>query len=405
MLQRATGDPLMQTAIFSSLGEGAGECFVALANDGATRNNPANLDLLRRLALLIGTKGSMDEVSQVLQWLDRNSSDQSQTNTYFLAAGLGEGLRRTGSSLSLVDPDHRLDRVYTQAFGMSVDYRLAGSIRLEAIRLLGASSYPLSNVGDWFLLLLDENQSPAVQSAAMTTVGSYSDPAIVKGLIARWSSFTPTLRKQAVAALLSRVERLNTVLDEIESGRIRPEELNSTEINLLRTDSDQSVRQRAVRLFGPLTPHRPAVLESFYPALRLPGDANNGRQLYQARCANCHRVGDNGPAFGPDLADMRVLSKERLLAAIIEPGAELHAPYLTYVIETKAGQLKPGLVPRQNSKTVILSPPGSEDIVLPRSNIQVMQPQPWSLMPEGLETGLTPKTMADILEYISSPSK
>jgi len=258
MLGRAVEDPLMQTAIFSSLGERAGECFVALADDGATRNNSAGLDLLRRLALMIGTKGSMDEVSPVLDWLDRNSSDQTQTNTFFLAAGLGEGLRRTGSSLSLVDPNHRLDRVYFQAFGMSVDYRLAGSIRLEAIRVLGASSYPLSNVGDWFLLLLDENQSPAVQSAAIATVGSYSDPAIVRGLIARWPSFTPTLRKQAVAALLSRVERLNTVLDEIDSGRIRPDDLDTTEINLLRTDSDQGVRQRAVRLFGQLTPHRPA---------------------------------------------------------------------------------------------------------------------------------------------------
>jgi putative membrane-bound dehydrogenase-like protein len=405
MLQRAIGDPLMQTALFSSLGQGAGECFVALANDGATRNNPAGLDLLRRLALMIGTKGSMDEASQVLDWLDRNGTDQRQTNTFFLAAGLGEGLRRTGSSLSLVDPNHRLDRVYTQAFGMSVDYNLAGSIRLEAIRVLGASSYPLSNVGDWFLLLLDENQSPAVQSAAIATLGSYSDPAIVKGLIARWSSFTPTLRKQAVAALLSRVERLNTVLDEIESGRIQPQDLTSTEINLLRTDSDQAVRQRAVRLFGPLAPHRPAVLESFYPALRLPGDANNGRQLYQARCANCHRVADNGPTFGPDLADMRALSKDKLLSGIIEPGAELHAPYLTYVIETKTGQLRPGLVQRQNSKTIILSPPGGEDTVLPRSNIQDMRPQPWSLMPEGLEAGLTPKTMADILEYISSPTR
>jgi putative heme-binding domain-containing protein len=211
------------------------------------------------------------------------------------------------------------------------------------------------------------------------------------------------LRKQVVAALLGRVERLNSVLDDIEGGRIRPDDLNSTEINMLRTDSDQAVRQRAARLFGPLNPHRPAVLESFGSALSLPADRNNGRVLFQARCANCHRVGDNGPTFGPDLADLRALPKDKLLSAIIEPNAELHAPYLTYVIETKSGQLRPGVVQRQNSKAIILSAPGSEDIVLPRSNIQVMQPQPWSLMPEGLEVGLNPKTMADILEFIASP--
>ena len=213
------------------------------------------------------------------------------------------------------------------------------------------------------------------------------------------------MRKQVVAALLGRVERINSVLDDFESGRIQPQDLNSTEINMLRTDSDQGVRQRAVRLFGPLNPHRPAVLESFSPALSLPGDRNNGRALFQTRCANCHRVGDNGRTVGPDLADLRALPKDKLLSAIIEPHAELHAPYLTYVIETKAGQLRPGVVQRQNSKTIILSAPGSEDIVLPRSNIQVMQPQPWSLMPEGLEAGLTPKAMADVLEYIMSPTR
>jgi putative membrane-bound dehydrogenase-like protein len=405
MLQRAVGEPWIQTAIFSSLREGAGECFVALANDGTTRNNPAGLDVLRRLALTIGTRGSMDEVSMVLDWLVGTASDGRQTVTYVLAAGLGDGLRRTGSSLTMVDPGHRLDRVYSQAFSMSVDYNVAAPMRLQAIHMLGGTTYQFTDLADWYLMLVDGRESLAVQSAAITTLTTYSDPRILSTLMARFPALSPDLRKQVVAALLGRVERLNPVLDDIENGRFRPDDLTLSEINMLRTDSDQAVRQRAVRLFGPLTPHRSAVLESFYPALRLAGDANNGRRLYQARCANCHRVGDNGPAFGPDLADMRVLSKEKVLAAIIEPNAELHAPYLTYVIETKGGQLRPGLVPRQNSKTIILSHPVGEDIVLPRSNIQVMQPQPWSLMPEGLEAGLTAKTMADLLEYIVSPVK
>jgi putative membrane-bound dehydrogenase-like protein len=405
MLQRAIGDPWMQTALFSSLREGAGECFVALANDGTTRNNPAGLDMLRRLALTIGTQGSMDDVSLVLDWLDRTASDGRQTATYVLAGGLGQGLRRTGSSLTLVDPRHRLDRIYSQAFSMSIAFNMAAPLRLQAIRMLGATSYPFTDLADWFLMLIDGRESPAIQLAAINTLSLYSDPRILTSLMARWSYLGPDLRKQVVASLLTRVERFNNVLDEIESGRIRLDDLNSTELNLLRTDSDPAIRQRALRLFGPLTSHRPAVVESFSPALRLAGDANRGRELYQARCANCHSTGDSGRNLGPDLAAMRALSRDKLLSAIIEPGAELNPQYLTYVIETKSGQLRPGLLQRQNSRTVILSPPGDEDIVLPRSNIQSIQPQPWSLMPEGLEVGLTPKTMADILEYILSPTR
>jgi putative membrane-bound dehydrogenase-like protein len=405
MLQRALGDPLMQSAIFSSLNEGAGECFVAVANDGATRNNPAGLELLRRLAVMIGTQGSMDEVGPVMDWLARTASDGRQTVTYVLASGLGQGLRRTGSSLTSVDPGHRLARVYAQAFSMSVDYNVAAPLRLQAIRMVGATSYPFTDVADWFLMLVDGKESPAIQSAAITTLASYSDPRILTSFMARWSYLSPDLRKQVVAALLGHVERLNSVLDEIENGRIRLDDLTPTEINLLRTDSDQAVRQRAVRLFGPLTSHRPAVLERFAPALRLAGDRNNGRDLFQARCANCHSTGDSGRNFGPDLSAMRALSRDKLLSGIIEPGPELNPQYLTYAIETKGGQLRAGLLQRQNSKTVIFSPLGDEDIVLPRSNIQSIQPQPWSLMPEGMEVGLTPKTMADVMEYILVPTK
>jgi len=354
---------------------------------------------------MIGTQGSIDDVGLVLDWLDRTASDGRQTATYVLAGGLGQGLRRTGSSLTMVDPGHRLDRVYAQAFSMSVDYKVAAPMRLQAIRMLGGTSYPFMDLADWYLMLVDGKESLAVQSAAITTLASYNDPRILTTLMARWPALSPDLRKQTVATLLGRVERLNTVLDEIEAGRIRLEDLNSAQINLLRTDSDPSVRQRAMQLFGPLIPHRPAVLESFSAALRLAGDANNGRQLFQARCANCHTTRANGRNFGPGLSAMRALSRDKLLSGIIEPNADLNPQYLTYVVETKAGQLRAGLVQRQTSRTVILSLLNDEDVVLPRSNIQDMRPQPWSMMPEGLEIGLSPKAMADILEYILSPAK
>ena len=54
-------------------------------------------------------------------------------------------------------------------------------------------------------------------------------------------------------------------------------------------------------------------------------------------------------------------------------------------------------------KTPPPSPPTARigrPVVLPRTNIQYLQAQPWSLMPEGLENGLTPQDMADLLEYV-----
>jgi hypothetical protein len=40
-----------------------------------------------------------------------------------------------------------------------------------------------------------------------------------------------------------------------------------------------------------------------------------------------------------------------------------------------------------------------------RTNIAKMQSQGQSLMPEGLEAGLTPQGLADLLEYIETAGK
>jgi len=49
---------------------------------------------------------------------------------------------------------------------------------------------------------------------------------------------------------------------------------------------------------------------------------------------------------------------------------------------------------------VTLKRPNRDEIVLPRGNIETMETQPWSLMPEGLQEGLSPQAVADLLDHI-----
>jgi len=54
----------------------------------------------------------------------------------------------------------------------------------------------------------------------------------------------------------------------------------------------------------------------------------------------------------------------------------------------------------ENEATITLRQPGDVEVVWPRRNIQSIQPQIWSLMPDGMEQSLTLQAMADLLEYI-----
>jgi putative heme-binding domain-containing protein len=104
------------------------------------------------------------------------------------------------------------------------------------------------------------------------------------------------------------------------------------------------------------------------------------------------------------LVSARIYGKGRILAAILEPNAEVWRDFLPYVIETTEGETLIGLLRGDNAATVFLQPLNGRPVVLPRANIQDLQAQPWSLMPERLEEGLTPQGMADLLEYILRPT-
>ena len=67
------------------------------------------------------------------------------------------------------------------------------------------------------------------------------------------------------------------------------------------------------------------------------------------------------------------------------------------------GEVVIGLLRDENALTISLQQLNGPPVVLPRANVRYAQAQPWSLMPEGLEEGLTRQGMADLLEYVLHP--
>jgi putative heme-binding domain-containing protein len=338
----------------------------------------------------------------VLGFIDQARLDLPQV--FALLNALGDGLHQAGSSLALMDPQNRLQRFYSQASDVVANSLVFDPIRVEAIRLMGVGPYTVSSMGDLLLLPLGSGQSETIQSAAITTLGRFNDSRVAPTLIQRWKVLTPRLRSDAVAALLARSSRVGAVLTALETGRIDRADLSPAQVNFLRTHRDPATGQRALQLFGPGPRQHPEAVRRFGPALGLKGAAERGRETFVARCAACHQRGGASQGIGPDLVSARIYGKARILAAILEPNAEVWRDFLPYVIETTQGETFIGLLRGDNAATVSLQPLNGRPVVLPRANIQDLQAQPWSLMPERLEEGLTPQGMADLLEYILRPT-
>ncbi len=410
VLLRDSDNRWIQNAVLSSVPEGAGALFALLAAQPRFANDPQGQQFLRTLAAMIGTKGRLDEVQQAITAIA--GSNLPRPVAFDLGFALGDGLRRTRSSLALVDTHGLLAGLYSYALFAVVDASYSESARVSAVQFLSVSPYTFDDVSDWLLLLCNPQPLTALRSAAIEALGRYDVLRVQPALLERWSTLPPLLRNQAITALLSRTNRVAGVLAAARAGRIDASSFSSAQLNLLRSYPEPAIRDFAVRLFGPLRLRRPDSVERFKPALQLNGVPERGRRIFEARCASCHapaspRAGSalpNGaPAnLGPALDGAKVKGKEKILEAILEPSAEIQPQFATWLLQTNQGENLLGIITDQNPLTITLRQLGGTEQVWPRLNLQAYFPQSWSLMPDGLELGLAPQDMADLLAFVLS---
>jgi putative membrane-bound dehydrogenase-like protein len=398
IVRRDPANRWIRHAVLSSLAEGAGDLFVFLASDPQFLNDPVGNEFLRELARMIGLKGRLDEVRQATAFLVQPQLDR--LNVFGMLAALGEGLRDTRSSLVMANPQGGLERFFSVAMETAIDSFSPPAVRIQAVRLTGVSSYTFADTSDWLLMLCNPGPWPDLRVAAINAVAHYDDPRAVTGLLDRWQTFPPFLRTQAIAALLGRRSHVALMVEAIERGRLPATDLSSTQRDFLRTYNDPAVSERAVRIYGPLSPRRPTALDLFRPSLKLRGVRERGQTTFVARCSGCHQLGGVGQVFGPSLVAARPKGRESILTSIIEPSAEVPSRYATCVAQTYDGDNLIGISSNEELGNLTLRQPGGGWVIRPHVSVGSLQFQSWSLMPEGLEQGLSTQDMADLLEYI-----
>jgi putative heme-binding domain-containing protein len=191
------------------------------------------------------------------------------------------------------------------------------------------------------------------------------------------------------------------LMSAMEAGTVQSRDLSMMQIVALRQHSDPTLQQRAIKLLGARSDDRRGeVVRRFLPALDLRGDHQRGQATFQQRCQSCHRFGNEGFAVGPDLTGARNGGKEKLLVNILDPNREVPPNYFAYHLDTKEGDNHTGIVVNETTSSVTLRQPLGREVVVPRSQIVEMQASRLSLMPEGLEEGLTNQDLADLLDFI-----
>jgi putative heme-binding domain-containing protein len=130
------------------------------------------------------------------------------------------------------------------------------------------------------------------------------------------------------------------------------------------------------------------------------GDPLRGRAPFEKVCAQCHSLDGLGHPVGPDLTALAHRSVEDLLSNILDPNMAIHPNYVSYTAETVGGELESGLLQSESSETVVLLQPEGRKATLARKQIKRLESSGLSLMPEGLEAGMTPAELRDLIAFI-----
>ena len=192
------------------------------------------------------------------------------------------------------------------------------------------------------------------------------------------------------------------LFERIETDPMLQAQLGIVFQNFLRHHRDESIRYWAAKHLEPVNgdSSMDEKVKRYEPALQIRGGAERGKTVFQQRCATCHRAGDDGPETGPNLVTVSRAGRPALLQNILDPNREINSNYETWQIVLADGTelLGKSIGQRENSFNLMLA--DGTQISVPRADVVQMRPTGRSLMPEGLEEGLTPESMADLLRFI-----
>jgi len=134
----------------------------------------------------------------------------------------------------------------------------------------------------------------------------------------------------------------------------------------------------------------------------LHGSPENGHAVFRRVCAACHKIGEVGFNFGPNLSDVgKRLSRREMNESIIEPSKKVEPKYVATTIVTTDGKTEIGLVVEKNDDAVTMVVADGSKKVIPRDDIDEIEETKLSSMPENLASTLAAAEFLDVVEYLT----
>jgi putative heme-binding domain-containing protein len=245
-----------------------------------------------------------------------------------------------------------------------------------------------------------------VQCEALRTLAHADAPGTedetAKFILAKWSTFTPAVRRCAARTIAERAVYAREMLSSLTSGAIPPWTLTGTEQQQVIARARGQERARLESLFSPEAARSSALRATYASAVDRRGNVTAGQTQYENLCARCHPApGMTGVPIGPPLAALRALPPAQIVRDILLPSHSIREGYESYSFALMDRVTQVGVLVGQTDTTLTLRV-GTREVVVQRRDITRFSVVPLSAMPEGLASLLDASQMADLVTFVVS---
>ena len=397
LLVSNSDDPYLVAAAWSSVNPKSIRMVTQLLVERASENAKAR-QLVEPAVALLTQFGSNEDLAAIARELHSDNGGALENWKFASAARLLDVARTmnvdarsiSDSLIEIVSESrHRLEA------GEGTEQE-----QLDALLVLAASGSDEKELLPLVSQLLEPRYSPAVQQSAFELLSSFEVSDIEDYLAQQWHSLSPRLREQALELLLSTAGSTNSFLDKIGNGGVAVSEFNTLQRQRLLTHSNEKVRAKAAAVFsGVIDPDRARIVKEYVKAIA-PGDPALGRQLFAKHCTTCHQLEGQGHEVGPNLSALTGKSQVALVESILNPNEAVDERYRNYLAVTDTGLARTGLLSEETSTAITLTGQEGKKTTILRDELESLETNGKSLMPEGFERDLTPSDLNNLLAYM-----
>ena len=268
---------------------------------------------------------------------------------------------------------------------------------------------------DWKPLgLLEASKTDAWRIGILAAVESDNVAETPAVLLKLHAESSPAVRARIVRTLLARPAWALALFQAYDAGKLPKDSVGLDDAKLAVAFGDKALTPLVEKHFGKFSAAAPGEKRARIDSLNTmlgrekPGDPAAGKSIFAKNCAACHTLYGEGGKIGPDLSTADRKNRYYLLTHIVDPSAYIRPEFVSHKIDLLDGRTATGVVTAQSAESLTLSflmNDKPEVRVMPRSEIDKVEPLAVSLMPEKMLDTLRHDEIRNLFAYVQSDPK